>query len=75
MNEHALYQMIFSVTETLQNGKEKTHKKSVMSPRFRDGKHITESERVQKGIELLKSKHYYNIKYLETKCIEILWIC
>ena len=72
------YECIFRVTETLQNGKERTIKKSVLSPIFRtveNGKqlHITEAERAAKGSAILKEMHYYNIEYLETKCKTLIW--
>lgn len=68
------YELTFKVTETLQNGNERTFKKTILSPIFRNDRHIPEQERVQKGIEVLKGLHYYNIEYLETKRKTLLWI-
>ena len=69
-----LYETRFAVTETLQDGKERTIEKSVFSPMFRNGVHITESERVLKSIEILKEEHYYKIKYIGTRTKTILEI-
>ena len=68
------YETIFCVTETCNNGKERRIKKSVYSPRFRNGKHLTEQERISEGTFILKAEHYYNIEYLETKSKTILYI-
>lgn len=68
------YEVVFNVTETLQNGKERTIKKSILSPIFsKEGKHITTEERVKKGTAVLKEMHYYNIQYIETKCKTLIW--
>ena len=67
------YELTFKVTETLQNGKERRVNKTVLSPIFRDGKFIIESERIEKGIMVLKEEHYYNIEYLGIKKKTILW--
>lgn len=69
-----VYECIFLVTETLQNGKERRIKKSVLSPRFRNGKHVTERERVSAGMKILEDEYYYNIEYLETKNKTILYM-
>ena len=61
------YEMIFRVTETLQNGNERTFKKSVYSPIFRNGHHLIELDRIQKATAELESLHYYNIQHVETK--------
>lgn len=64
----------FKVTETLNNGKERTTTKTVYSPRFRDGKFIAWGERYLDGVKLLESLHYYNIEYTgEAKTTHILW--
>ena len=61
------YENVFNVTETLQNGKERQIKKSVLSPIFKDGKHISQSDRIDKCIKALTEMHFYNIEFLETK--------
>ena len=62
-----VYEMIFEVTTTCQNGNERRMKKSVYSPCFRNGRHIVELERVSKAIKVLEANHYYNIKHLQTR--------
>lgn len=70
-----LYEVIFQVTETLQNGKETTHKKSVFFPCFDDkGIHYSLERRVERGMDLLQSMQYYRVEYLETKVKNILYI-
>lgn len=61
------YEVVFEVTETCQNGKERRFKKSVYSPVFKNGIHVTEQERAAKGTEVLESLHYYNVQYIETR--------
>lgn len=61
------YETIFEVTETCQNGNERRIRKAVLSQPFRNGRHVPEEERVGKGIAVLESMHYYDIKYIETK--------
>lgn len=62
------YEIAFGVTETLNNGKEWRHRKTVLSPIFRNGKHIDEQERISDAKnELEKIGKYYNIEYRETK--------
>ena len=67
------FEIVFQVTETLRNGKERTFKKKVLSPRFRNGRYITEADSTAKGIELLQSMHYYRIKYLYRTCKTLYW--
>lgn len=62
----ALYEVVFKVTATLQNGKEQTFKKTVYMPRVENGKHIPTEQRIIRGIEALKEEHYYNIEYVAT---------
>lgn len=69
-----VFENIFMVTETLQNGNERRTKKSVISPRFRNGKFLTEQERIAEGIEVLKAEHYYNIEYVTAKATSVLYI-
>lgn len=75
--EQNCYEVVFKVTETCSNGKERAFKKSVLSPIFREsGFHriyITEETRVEKGIAVLKEMKYYNIEYIETKLKTLLW--
>lgn len=72
--KQALYEVIFEVTETLQNGKERRIKKSVYFPRFRaDRKHITESERVSLGRTELANLQYYDIVYIGTKATTLIF--
>lgn len=66
------YELIFKVTETLQNGKERTIKKSVLCPIFKDGKHVIELTRIGKATQQLIALHYYNIEYIDTKYKEII---
>ena len=65
--KNTYYEMIFDCAETLQNGKERRIKKSVLSPIFRDGRHIAEMDRIKKAVDVLMSEHYYDIAYLATK--------
>ncbi len=65
--KNPLYEVIFEVTETLQNGKERRVKKSVFVPRFRYGKHVTPEEQIARGKAALKDANYYNIVYIRTK--------
>ena len=62
------YEVVFKVTETQGNGKEWTHRKSVLTPIVKNGKHVIELNRVEKALKVLEdSKRYYNIEYIETK--------
>lgn len=67
------YAMTFEVTETCNNGNERRKKVTVHSPCFKNGKHIIELDRVNKAIEVLKSHHYYNIEYIDTKNTTLLF--
>ena len=67
------YETVFKVTETLQNGKERQIKKSVLSPIFINGKHHIEIDRIRKAESALKEEHYYNIEYIETKTKELIF--
>lgn len=69
-----LFEIVFQVTETLQNGKERTIRKSVYSERFVGGKFYTEEQRIADATELLKAHHYYNIEYIGTKAISMLML-
>ena len=67
------YEMIFDCCETLQNGKERRVKKSVLSPIFREGRHIAEDDRVIKAVGVLRESHFYDIKYVGTKTKTIMF--
>ena len=72
--KHDLFEMTFRVTETCQNGKERTFKKHVYSERFVNGRFFTEAARVDAATEVLKAQHYYHIEYVETKSVSLLMI-
>lgn len=67
--KNTMYEVIFEVTETLQNGKERRIKKGVLIPRFdeKTGKHIPPEAQIARGEKALKESHFYNIVYVETK--------
>lgn len=67
--KNPLYEVIFEVTETLQNGKERRVKKSVFMPHFdaKTGRHIPPEVQKARGEKALKEAHFYNIVYVETK--------
>jgi len=66
MTQKMYYRVVFKVTETCQNGKERWFKKTLLAEPFKDGKHQTEDALVEKGIAILKEMHYYNIEYVGT---------
>ena len=61
------YEEIFKVTETLQNGKERTCKKSVLCPIFKAGRHVIEFDRIDRAIIELGDLGYYDTEHIETK--------
>lgn len=67
------YETVFKVTETLQNGKERRIKKSVLTPIFVNGKRHIVIDRIRKAEDALKAEHYYNIEYIETKIKEVIY--
>lgn len=68
-----VYEVIFEVTETCNNGKERRIKKSVFFKPFDEvGIHTSQIMQIDKGQALLKEEHYYNIVYLDTKVRTIL---
>lgn len=67
------YETVFKVTETLQNGKERRIKKSVLTPMFINGRHHIKIDRIEKAEDALKSEHYYDIEYIETKTKEVIY--
>ena len=62
-----LYEVIFAVTETTQNGNERRIQKAVFMP-FLDkyGKPLTVEYRIERGTEALRAEHFYNIEYVKT---------
>lgn len=64
-----MYEVTFEVTETLQNGKERRIKKSVLMPTvdFKTRKHLDTDTRIMRGYTALTDAHYYNIEYVGTK--------
>jgi hypothetical protein len=71
--KNPLYEVIFEVTETLQNGKERRVKKSVFVPRFSGGKHNPPEVQIARGEAALKDAHYYNIVYISTKATTLIF--
>lgn len=73
--KQALYEVIFEATETLQNGKERRVKKSVLMPRFDEvtGRHIPISDQIARGKVALKDARYYNIVYINTKATTLIF--
>lgn len=70
----AMYKVIFTVTETRNNGNEKRVQKAVYMPRFDEqGKHITEARRIERGASALASEGYYNIVYGSTVSTELIF--
>ncbi len=63
----SFYEMTFDCAETCLNGKERRIKKTVLSPIFRNNKHVVEIDRIQRAVEALMDEHYYDIAYLGTK--------
>lgn len=61
------FDVIFQVTETCNNGKERTIRKSVFCPSFINTKFLGEESRIEKGMKAMTEMHYYNIKYIESK--------
>lgn len=70
-----VYKVVFNVTETLQNGKERRVQKVVYMPRFDEvtGKHITPQQQAERGAAVLAAEHYYNIQYGSTIATELLF--
>lgn len=64
-----MYEVIFEVTETLQNGKERRIKKSVLMPTVdpETNKHICLDTRLVRGYSALADAGYYCIEYVDTK--------
>ena len=65
------FEVIFKVTETCQNGKERRMKKSVYTPSFKvvDGRcyFVALEDRIKKCVAILEAEHYYDIEYLDIK--------
>ena len=68
------YKVIFTVTETCQNGNERRVQKVVYMPRFdeKTGRHITPEQQIERGTAALAAEHYYNIKYGSTVATELI---
>ena len=66
------YEMIFAVTETCQNGNERRIKKTVYAPAEKDGNDKIDFRRVDKGIEILKAKHFYNIECIDERMVDLM---
>lgn len=71
----AMYKVIFTVTETCQNGNERRVQKVVYMPRFDETtrKHITPEQQIERGTAALAAEHYYNIKYGSTVATELIF--
>lgn len=69
-----LYKVNFYATKSLGNGKERRTLESVYMPRFDAAtrKHITEEQRIQRGVQALTAEGYYNIKYGSTIVTELI---
>lgn len=70
-----MYKVVFNVTETLQNGKERRVQKVVYMPRFDEvtKKHISPEQQIERGIAALKEQRYYDIQYGSTIATEIIF--
>lgn len=70
-----VYKVIFNVTETLQNGKERRMQKAVYMPRFDETtrKHISPEQQIERGVAALKAEGYYHISYGSTVATEIIF--
>lgn len=70
-----IYEAIFQVTKTCNNGSEKVLKKSVYFNLFnQSGKYNSPETTIAKGEVALKEEHFYNIVHLETKVKTILFV-
>lgn len=71
-----VYEVIFAVTETTNRGHERRVKRAVFMPIFgKDGKHITEAVRIERGTAALRAEHLYDIEYVETKTKTLIFDC
>lgn len=62
-----IYEVIFAVTETTNRGNERRIKKAVFMPIFgKDGRHLPEPYRIERGTAALRAEHFYDIEYVET---------
>ncbi len=63
-------ELTFKVTETCNNGKERTFRKKVLAPPFykEEGRTFNNSlgRCVPLAIDSLKAQHYYNIEFIES---------
>ena len=62
-----IYEVIFEVTETLQNGKERKINKSVYMSPLVESIHVSLALQIEKGTAALKKENYSNIQYVTTK--------
>lgn len=71
----SMYKVIFTATETCQNGNERRVQKAVYMPRFDEvtKKHITPEQQIARGTAALIAEHYYNIEYGSTVATEIIF--
>lgn len=70
----ALYKVHFRATQALGNGKERRTIQTVYMPRF-DGatrKHITEEQRIERGVQALTEAGFYDIEYGSTIATELI---
>jgi hypothetical protein len=71
----AFYKVIFTATETCQNGNERRVQKVVYMPRFDEttGEPITPAQQIERGMAALAAERYYNIKYGSTVATELIF--
>lgn len=62
-----VYEVVFKVTETCNNGKERRITKSVYAPRFKNGRHTVVADNVSMSVRLLQKMHYYNIEFVAVR--------
>lgn len=66
--KQTMYEVIFEVTETCNNGNERRTKKGVLIPHFDNtGRHIPPAKQIERGEKALKEANFCNIVYIETK--------
>lgn len=68
------YADTFKATETLQNGKERTCLRTVYSDCFTaDGRNNGFQNRISKAIGVLANEHLYNIEYVKSASVTMLF--
>lgn len=69
------YELVFRVTETCDNGKERTFKKSVFAPPFfiSNGKRLNNAltHCIPLATKALEEQHYYRIEFLNCKSVSL----